>query len=80
MPIIRLSDQKDEKNFLPLLGHVLTERLLSMPGLAPDIPEDLYMLIKKVSRFSEYWLQRQTKTHLFILGGSRFCSQQVPPR
>lgn len=31
---------------LPLFGHVLTERLKT--GLAPDIPEDLYMLIKKV--------------------------------
>lgn len=32
---------------MPLFGHVLTERLQT--GLAPDIPEDLYMLIKKVS-------------------------------
>lgn len=31
---------------MPLFGHVLTERLQT--GLAPDIPEDLYMLIKKV--------------------------------
>ena len=44
-----------------------------MPGLAPDIPEDLYMLIKKVSRFFECWLQQQTKTHVFILGGDIFC-------
>ena len=31
---------------LPLFGHMLTERFIT--GLAPDIPEDLYMLIKKV--------------------------------
>lgn len=30
---------------MPLLGHRLTERSI---GLAPEIPEDLYMLIKKV--------------------------------
>lgn len=33
---------------MPLFGQALTERLFTPPGLAPDIPEDLYMLIKKV--------------------------------
>ncbi len=35
-----------ENTITPLLGHRLTER--SSIGLAPEIPEDLYMLIKKV--------------------------------
>lgn len=36
------------KQSLPLLGLRLTERFCCMLGLAPEIPEDLYMLIKKV--------------------------------
>lgn len=39
------------QHIMPLFGHALTERLQT--GLAPDIPEDLYMLIKKV-RFPCY--------------------------
>lgn len=34
------------KPTLPLLGDIKTDR--EMKGLAPEIPEDLYMLIKKV--------------------------------
>ncbi len=34
----------------PLLGHLTDRVIFYMIGLAPEIPEDLYMLIKKVRR------------------------------
>jgi hypothetical protein len=37
----------DKRWTMPLFGHQ-ADRVIVCTGLAPDIPEDLYMLIKKV--------------------------------